>query len=194
MSSRSLSAEFSRVEERAMHHDLNVYELVELLGSRGQALLILLLSLPFAQPVPLMGLSTPVGIVIAATAICLALGKNLWLPGKLAHRKIPKKTLISACHLFYRIWSRIERVVHPRGRFLKTFPALRVLNGLVVAVFGLLLALPLPVPFSNIFPAAVLILLSLGIAEEDGVLIVAGHGLALAILVALVLLVDQIRI
>jgi hypothetical protein len=52
-------------------------------------------------------------------------------------------------------------------------------NGIVLMVSVLLLMAPLPlVPFANTLPAIAIILLCLGMAERDGVLILAGYVLS----------------
>ena len=51
-------------------------------------------------------------------------------------------------------------------------------NAGLIALMALLLALPIPLPFSNPLPASAVILLAASMMEEDGVLIWFGYGLA----------------
>ena len=44
-----------------------------------------------------------------------------------------------------------------------------------IASGGLLLLLPLPIPFSNTIPAWAVVLLSAGMMERDGLLVLLGH-------------------
>ena len=44
---------------------------------------------------------------------------------------------------------------------------------------GLVLSLPLPIPFSNSIPAMAILLLCLGAIVEDGVMVLLGHGVGL---------------
>jgi hypothetical protein len=47
---------------------------------------------------------------------------------------------------------------------------------------GVLLALPLPVPFSNALPAYAILLTGLGLAQRDGFAILLGQGMFLGTL------------
>lgn len=51
------------------------------------------------------------------------------------------------------------------------------MSGAFIMVSGLLLLLPVPVPFTNTLPALTVILLAAGAMERDGVFFLAGCGL-----------------
>jgi hypothetical protein len=68
----------------------------------------------------------------------------------------------------------IEKFVKARGEKFFAAHGLQVMIGLALIVHGFLLALPLPIPFSNFFPALVLVLLTLGLLEEDILMVVLG--------------------
>ncbi len=53
---------------------------------------------------------------------------------------------------------------------------------MLIAVAGRLLLLPLPIPFSNLFPAAAVVLLALGGLQRDGLCFLGG---CLALLLSL---------
>jgi len=44
-----------------------------------------------------------------------------------------------------------------------------------IAIAALLLALPLPIPFTNMIPGWAIFLIALGLMERDGLFILAGH-------------------
>jgi hypothetical protein len=50
-----------------------------------------------------------------------------------------------------------------------------VAAGISLACAGLLLFLPIPLPLSNFVPAVAILLLASGLAEKDGLLLLAGH-------------------
>jgi hypothetical protein len=52
---------------------------------------------------------------------------------------------------------------------------LRRLHALAILVSGLVLLLPLPIPFTNTFPAWVIILMACGLLESDGLFILGGY-------------------
>ena len=58
--------------------------------------------------------------------------------------------------------------------------AINAFNGLAIVAAVVILMAPLPlVPFANTLPAIGILLLSLGIAERDGVLLLGGYGVTL---------------
>ena len=62
-------------------------------------------------------------------------------------------------------------------------------NGLSILISGFVLALPLPIPFTNTLPAWSILLTAAGMMENDGLVIVAGYlmaGLTWIYLVSLV--------
>jgi hypothetical protein len=73
----------------------------------------------------------------------------------------------------------LERVVHPRWP--RAFEAARHFVGVVVLLLTAALLLT-PIPFSNIAPAVLIVLISLAYIEEDGLL------LCLAFLFAVILI------
>jgi hypothetical protein len=68
---------------------------------------------------------------------------------------------------------RFERVIKPRGRWLSAHPLTERFGGGAIAFCGLLLAMPAP-PGLNFMPSIPILLLSLGILEEDLLLLAAG--------------------
>ena len=57
-----------------------VRDFVEHLGEKGLPFLVLILSLPFMQPIPLPGLSIVLGILIALKGFGMFFKNKLWLP------------------------------------------------------------------------------------------------------------------
>jgi hypothetical protein len=149
-------------------------------GGRGGFLVMILLCLPFCQPVPLPGVSTVVGIVLVLLGVYLALGERATLPRGIGARPLPvffRTRLLSASVRLLRF---IERWVKPRGSKWILWRGVRVFNGLLVVFMALLLSLPIPLPFTNQPPAMAILLVALSTMEEDGVLIWFGYLVALA--------------
>lgn len=154
---------------------LTAGDIVDRLGERSFGLTLLVLGLLAAMP----GVSALTGPVIAVLAIQMLLG---WpaprLPRGIAQRPFGRRRLARIVR-----WSRpvlllVERVATPR--WTTPFQATkRVVGGIVLAVAALLFA---PIPFSNVPPALVIVLVALAYVAEDGLL------LCCALLGALVLL------
>ncbi len=149
-------------------------EFLDQMAQRGHMLVTLILCLPFMLPVPLPGLSVVLGIVIAAAGIAALLEKPPWVPALWRKREISPKLLQHIGRYGVALAAKIEHIVKPRGRAYVNHPGLRRFNGLLIAVCGLLLALPLP-PGTNFPPALAIIFLSLANLEEDAFVMLVGY-------------------
>jgi hypothetical protein len=69
----------------------------------------------------------------------------------------------------------MEKLLKPRMQFLHRWPGAMNLIGVGISLGGLLLLLPLPIPFSNLIPAWAVVLLTAGMMERDGVAVLLGH-------------------
>lgn len=159
------------LQEEASKGDLTLHRVFDLLGEEGHAMLILFLCLPFMQPIPIPGLSTPLGVLVALVAIFLYRDKPPWIPKRYEKLKVPANVLLKVSNVAEKIWTYISRIVKPRMTFFHDHWFFRAVNLCVFVVNALLLSLPLPIPFSNTVPVVAIILCAIGHAEKDGVLI-----------------------
>jgi len=150
-------------------------EVMAVLHGRGYVLLVMLLALPFSTPIPLPGLSTPFGLVIALIGLRLALGQKPWLPARLLDTTLSPKLFAAVFVAARKILRGFEFFLKPRLWWLTSSARLLQLHAAPILVSALLLLLPLPVPFSNILPAFSILLLSAGLLERDGWFIIAGY-------------------
>lgn len=160
---------------RANHKILSIRDILEVLSGGGKAVLLIVLSLPFCQPIQIPAFSVPFGIAIAFCGIRMAFGKRIWLPKRILEKRIHKRTLIKITDKTLRILKKIKPWVHSRLSGLRDYPGHQLLNGLIIALSGILLALPLPIPLSNLTAAWSIFLIALGIIEEDGVCVLIGY-------------------
>lgn len=167
----SAAAHLSRLRA-ALDGPLTLGELSERLGPDGVGLLAVLLSVPFLQPIPLAGLGTPVGIVLAAAGVQLALGhERMPLPGFAARRRLEPAVVSKVLGAAEKVLLALERFARPRWSAAARLH--RVIGAAMVAL-GLGFAVPIFVPFGNPVSAASMILLGLALLEGDGVLAVLG--------------------
>ncbi len=176
-----LSATLLRLREVAGDRSLSIREMVEILQGRGWQMIVILLCLPFLSPVTIPGISLPFGLAIALCGVRIAFRHKPWLPRFLLDRTISPKALEKMVNVGCAIYGRIEKVVRPRLTMILDGPGMFIVIGLSIAVAGLLLSLPIPPPFplTNTIPGLAIILLSLGLMERDGILILIGYGLTL---------------
>ncbi|MBS0656759.1 MAG: exopolysaccharide biosynthesis protein [Verrucomicrobia bacterium] len=172
---RSLSKSLEDILTYADGRDVTLANIVEVLQGRGFNLLILLITIPFCQPVPLPGLSTPFGLVLLLFGVRIALGKEPRLPRRLLDYRVPHATLAKLVNAALVVARRLERLTKPRLVFFHTWRAFEIASGLAIAINAFLFMLPLPIPFSNGLPALSMLLITLGRMEGDGYAIVLGY-------------------
>ncbi len=170
-----LSDEFAMILREFEVETVTLREVLALLHGRGYVLLIMFLALPFCTPIPLPGLSTPLGLIIAIIGGRLALGTKPWLPAKLLDTRLPPETFKKVFVVTRKIVLWFEKLLRPRLNWVTGSPWLEQIHAVSIVVCALMLLLPLPIPFSNIVPAWAILLLAGGMLERDGVFILAGH-------------------
>jgi hypothetical protein len=172
---RKLSEELGELHARTALRSVTLREVIYVLRGRAYLLLVLLLALPFLTPLPLPGLSTPFGLAIAAIALRLALGQRPWLPKGLQRKELPPGFFGRLLGMAERILRLLEKLLRPRLAGLTGTPLLNQLHALLLFLAALALLLPLPLPFTNSFPAWTILLLAGGLLERDGLAIVLGY-------------------
>jgi hypothetical protein len=170
------------LQEEAAKQDLSLRRIFDLLGEEGHAILMLVLCLPFLQPLPMPGLSTPLGILIGLVAVFLFLRRPPWLPKKFENLQISAEVVIRISEVAERIWTYASRVVKERWTIFYNHPLFRILNLLLVLMNAIFLSLPLPIPFSNTVPAVGIILTAIGSMEKDGLFLLASYFWCLVVL------------
>lgn len=177
-----LSEELDAVLRLAVGERVTARVLVDHLSTRGHALLAFFLALPFLQPVPLPGLSSPIGAAIGILGVFMALGRSLWLPQRWLDRELPSRQVVRVVRAGKALLQRAESFIKPRGLWFHRHRWARPIAGLVIAVSGAELALPLPILFTNTLPALTIVTTAVGLLEEDAILAVIGELLFLAAL------------
>lgn len=172
---QKLSEEIGLLAARSSARPLTLREVIYVLRGRAYLLLLVLLSLPFLTPIPLPGLSTPFGFAIALIALRLALGQRPWLPKKLQRKQLPADFFARLFRVAEKIIRFLEKLLRPRWLVLTATSLLRQLHALVLLLAALALLLPLPIPFTNSFPAWAILLIAGGLLERDGAAILLGY-------------------
>jgi hypothetical protein len=180
---RRLSEEILRLTRAFSERAVTLREVLEVMHGRGYDMLLIFLALPFATPVPLPGLSTPLGAVMAIIGMRLALGQKPWLPARLLDRRLPPKFFPKLLRAAGRLVRILEYFLKPRWVTLVGSRLVRRLIGIMILIAALLLMIPLPIPFSNFFPSCTIALLAAAQLEEDGLVWVMGSCLFMITLV-----------
>ena len=174
----ALEHNLTLLERRAQEGPVSIKEILMILSGRGRGLVIVFLSLPFCLPVQIPGISIPFGLLISFLGLRIAFGKHLWVPQSLLSKKISaafmSKTSKKAAH-FVR---KINRWIHPRISWICRNKTIHIVHGLLIFLLGTLLALPLPIPLTNLAVAWPLLFIGLGLSEEDGLLVICSYCLS----------------
>ncbi len=141
--------------------EITLGELLDAAGEQTYGLLVLLLSLPNLIPGLNLGLAPVGGIGLMALGAQLAWGKpHAWVPKRIQAQPIHKGRIKEALAKFE---SQLNRF---RWRGALQRPLNHRWMGAVVGWTGFLLAIPVPLPFGNQLPAAILCLLGAALLEE----------------------------
>ena len=171
---RQLSSEIDLLLAALAERPLRLREMIEVMRGRAYTLLLILLSIPFCLPIPLPGLSTVLGGVIALIGLRLSLRLDPWLPVRVLDAELSTTTVTRLLVASRRVACMLESVLRPRFSILLDFGLLHHLYGAMICFSGMLLMLPLPLPFTNLLPALTIILLAGALLERDGYFAVAG--------------------
>mgnify|MGYP002137850334 CR=1 FL=1 len=124
-------------------------------------------------PIPMPGLSLVLGTLMASIGIAFLLGKAPWIPRWLRERPLPQPAFSKIFMTASRAMQRLEFLLRPRLLLFVRNLSVQKTAGLCIAVCGILLALPLP-PGTNFPPAFASFGLSLGLLEDDGLMLIFG--------------------
>ena len=144
--------------------------LLDGLGDRGFGALLFLAIPPSFFPGVAAVIGSPVVVLVGLHLLLLR--RQVWLPGFLRQRG-PHRHLIVRFDQRMSPWlARLERWVRPRWPGMLTHPLARMFTGLLLVLLGVLLALP--IPFTNLVFALLLLCIALALLEHDGVLMLLG--------------------
>jgi len=151
---------------------VSVAEIIDALDARSFGLAVLLFALPSVVPMP-PGIPTVVGIILLIVSIQMVFGReDLWLPGILSKRTLPRKSLVGAFEGLAPRLAWLERLMKPRLLFM-TGKLGTILIGVVVLIMAVVLILPLP-PGGNFPPALACAVLGMGLVQRDGFVVLLG--------------------
>lgn len=175
MNAESLSASLRELREG--DGPLRVGEIVDAVGDRGFGLLLVILSLPSALPVPAPGYSTPFGLILAVLGIQMLCARSKpSLPGRARRMKIQRQHANRLLGAGLRFLGWTERLIRPRMEWIGS-RAGRVFFGGVVLMMAILMIFP--IPLTNTFPAMVIFLTGVAFCERDGLTALFAFGVGI---------------
>lgn len=184
-----LEKDINNVIKKSKQDPITIEKLLKSLEGRGSPFLVVILSLPFCQPLQIPGFSVPFGILVFFLGLRMAFGRRLWWPQWVLKKEVSAKLLEAIAQKSRWVMSKLSAIIRPRFSWMNQMPCMRVVNGLMIAGMGIFLALPLPIPLSNILAAWSIILIALGMIGNDGLLIGIGYLLGLICIGLIIFLV-----
>ncbi len=157
---------------------LTMNSLLERTEGRGLYLLMIILCLPYIAPLPIGGTSTFLGGIIMILAGRLALSLPPRLPAFFGEWSLPLSRFPKLGRGSVKVLHYLEKWVKPRNTSWMNWPLARTANALLLTFMAFLLALPLPIPATNMLPSYAIVILASSMMEEDGRMIWAGYAMA----------------
>ncbi len=172
-----LSAELSDFVDGLAAEDVSIGEVLDAIADRGFGLILLILALPAALPLPAPGYATPFGLMMALLALQMMRGRTTpWLPERVRKRRISRGKLdwtVKNAGVPLRF---VEWIIRPRLSNLAKNRAFLSLIGFIVLLMSI--SMSMPIPLTNTAPSFVIFVLAAGILEEDGLVLLGGVLLA----------------
>lgn len=166
------------IKETKEHEQITFQQIFDLLSGKGYAALMILFSLPFCLPIQIPGFSVPFGIVLGFLGLRLALGKRPWWPQWILKKGFKSEQVASLTEKTIKIVRRLQKVLQPRLVLLTKSSFCHRLHGILLFTLSFLLAIPIPIPLTNMLTAFPILFLGLGLLEDDGLSILIAYFLA----------------
>jgi hypothetical protein len=173
----SLSEKVDLLINKLPDSNLTVSEIINLLGDDGLLLFAALLSIIFLIPLSIPGFSTILGGIIFFIGLSHLLNKSLWIPGNVKTKTLSAEKLRKSLQKGLKWFHFLEKISTPhRLNFLINNKIANKINGFLFLVGTIVLMFPFGLmPFSNTLPALIILFLSIGSVQKDGLIIILGY-------------------
>lgn len=172
MSNQKLLDHLSDCAERAKTETLTFAQVFESLGRDGIAMALLVLCLPFLQPISLGPLAVGGGLVLVGFGWQMVNGREvLWLPDRIGRQELNAQNWERLLGALRWLMNLVQRLTRTRLTHLTDGARGHRIAGWFAIVGGLLLAVPMGgVPFNNMLPGLVVAFAAIAIIERDGLM------------------------
>lgn len=159
------------VNQWRAHDRVALGDLVAALGERSFGWALLVFAIVNLMPLPLGStLVTGIPLILLTAQMAMRLPK-VWLPRVIAARSVSRTRLRRATLSLRPVVRPVERVLRPRLLWVFAPKWERMMG---VILLGVSVALFIPLPLSGWFPAIALVVTSIGLIEQDGLVTLAG--------------------
>ncbi len=148
---------------------VTIQTIMDRVSVRSFGILLVLLSLPSAVPVPAPGYSIPGGVALLLLGIQIVRRREYpWLPERVLRKEVRLGTKPRLIRWMVFLLRFVELFIRPRLAFVFSNPITYRMLGTVVLLCGI--SLCIPIILTNTAPAFGVFLIGLGMLEEDGFL------------------------
>ena len=170
---------------------MSLEEIIPFFSGKGKILLLIFFCIPFGQ---IFGLAIPAGLLIGYLGFRYAFTKKIRMPHFLLKKKMGPRVLqfvVKQLLFFVRF---IAKLSHPRRSWVCTDPTMRKINGCLIGLLGISLAISLPIPLSSYIASVALLFLGVGILNDDGIWVYIAYPLSIFYIAFVVLTLNYISI
>lgn len=168
-----ISQKLKQIIEDNKSQTYTLEKLITQLDENAYFLIVLILSVPFLQPIPTIGLSTVFGFFMALLGVGVMFGIKIPQPQFIKEFKLPINLMQIILNTLVFILTKFEYLIRPRLPHFTEHYVVRFLSGFIIIIAGFVLALPL-LPGMNFLPALVTFIIALGLLEKDFAIIFLG--------------------
>jgi len=168
---KTLIETLETIAQTAPEEGLSLGQIRDGLHQSAFGALLIVLALPVSIPF-LYGVPQIVSVPMIALSFQMMIGrKEPWLPRKMAERMMSKSALEQISGGARKWFGWVERLAHPRLRFLASKLAERVIGFLLIVFCASILV---PLPLTNTVPGIAIAIVGFGLLAKDGLLIIPG--------------------
>ena len=179
----AISQRLNQLVSAAPGDEVTLDWILDQLHETAFGLFLLVLALPCCIPF-LYGIPQVVALPLMFVSAQILLGRKVpWLPKKLGERKVSCEGLQSLADRAGPWLRRIETVSRPRLGVLTRAPIDRIV-GLALVLFSASILVPLP--GTNTVPGFAVVVVSMGLLQRDGILVLVGSALGTAWIASLI--------
>ncbi|HEV7277824.1 MAG TPA: exopolysaccharide biosynthesis protein [Devosiaceae bacterium] len=169
---RALSDVLDQLEKSAKDESVTVEDVIEQLGHRSFASLMLIFSLiSFSPASAIPGITTTVAVIVFILVVQMIVGRDcVWLPDFIIRRRMPTDKLCKGIGWLRKPVGVVERLLQARLTYLLHRPWILLP---LILILGLTLFMPFMeiIPTSGSIASAVIALFAAGLLTRDGVLV-----------------------
>jgi len=159
---------------------ISIGDVIVRLGERAFGVVLILLAIPTLIPILPPGASGINGILYIVSGLQMLGGRRqLWLPARVRRYRFSRRSLDLLRQRGVSTLRRMERYSRPRHT---PFSDVALLRLMAIPTLAMGIILWLPMPLMNTLPGMAMMMIGIGILNEDGYFLISGSALAAGVL------------